>query len=79
MRVLKREKKMTDLPIKDLQSLRAQYVDQREDVKKSAELEERDLTDTDVASRAPRSSSAALNHWFPPLGASRGGIWKAAG
>jgi len=49
MRVLKREKKMTDLPIKDLQSLRAQYVDQREDVKKSAELEERDLTDTDVA------------------------------
>ena len=40
---------MTDLPIKDLQSLRAQYVDQREDVKKSAELEERDLTDTDVA------------------------------
>lgn len=49
MRVLKREKKMTDLPIKDLQALRAQYVDQREDVKKSAELEERDLTDTDVA------------------------------
>jgi hypothetical protein len=40
---------MTDLPIKDLQALRAQYVDQREDVKKSAELEERDLTDTDVA------------------------------
>jgi hypothetical protein len=49
MRVLKREKKMTDLPIKDLQALRAQYVDQREDVKKSAELEERDLSDTDVA------------------------------
>jgi len=40
---------MTDLPIKDLQALRAQYVDQREDVKKAAELEERDLTDTDVA------------------------------
>jgi len=40
---------MTDLPIKDLQALRAQYVDQREDVKKSAELEERDLSDTDVA------------------------------
>ena len=40
---------MTDLPIKDLQALRQQYVDQREDVKKSAELEERDLTDTDVA------------------------------
>jgi len=29
--------------------LRSQYVDQREDVKKSAELEERDLSDTDVA------------------------------
>ena len=41
--------KMTDLPIKDLQALRQQYVDQREDVKKAAELEERDLTDTDVA------------------------------
>ena len=40
---------MTDLPIKDLQALRQQYVDQREDVKKAAELEERDLTDTDVA------------------------------
>ena len=40
---------MTDLPIKDLQALRSQYVDQREDVKKSAELEERDLSDTDVA------------------------------
>ena len=40
---------MTDLPIKDLQALRAQYVEQREDVKKAAELEERDLTDTDVA------------------------------
>jgi len=40
---------MTDLPIKDLQALRAQYVDQREDVKKAAELEERDLNDTDVA------------------------------
>ena len=49
MRVLKRKKKMTDLPIKDLQALRSQYVDQREDVKKSAELEERDLSDTDVA------------------------------
>lgn len=41
--------KMTDLPIKDLQALRLQYVDQREDVKKAAELEERDLSDTDVA------------------------------
>ena len=40
---------MTDLPIKDLQALRAQYVEQREDVKKAAELEERDLNDTDVA------------------------------
>ena len=40
---------MTDLPIKDLQALRSQYVNQREDVKKSAELEERDLSDTDVA------------------------------
>ena len=40
---------MTDLPIKDLQALRSQYVEQREDVKKAAELEERDLTDTDVA------------------------------
>ena len=40
---------MTDLPIKDLQALRQQYVDQREDVKKAAELEERDLNDTDVA------------------------------
>ena len=40
---------MTELPIKDLQALRSQYVDQREDVKKSAELEERDLSDTDVA------------------------------
>ena len=40
---------MTDLPIKDLQALRQQYVDQREDVKKSADLEERDLSDTDVA------------------------------
>lgn len=49
MRAHKRKKKMTDLPIKDLQALRSQYVDQREDVKKSAELEERDLTDTDVA------------------------------
>jgi len=39
---------MTDLPIKDLQALRQQYVDQREDVKKAAELEERDLSDTDV-------------------------------
>jgi HK97 family phage major capsid protein len=39
---------MTDLPIKDLQALRQQYVDQREDVKKAAELEERDLNDTDV-------------------------------
>lgn len=39
---------MTDLPIKDLQALRAQYVEQREDVKKAAELEERDLNDTDV-------------------------------
>ena len=39
---------MTDLPIKDLQAMRQQYVDQREDVKKAAELEERDLTDTDV-------------------------------
>ena len=29
--------------------MRSQYVDQREDVKKSAELEERDLSDTDVA------------------------------
>ena len=41
--------KMTDLPIKDLQALRQQYVEQREDVKKAAELEERDLSDTDVA------------------------------
>ena len=49
MRAPKKEMTMTDLPIKDLQALRAQYVDQREDVKKSAELEERDLTDTDVA------------------------------
>ncbi|NBX10036.1 MAG: hypothetical protein EBR05_09580 [Marivivens sp.] len=40
---------MTDLPIKDLQALRQQYVEQREDVKKAAELEERDLNDTDVA------------------------------
>ena len=40
---------MTDLPIKDLQALRSQYGDQREDVKKSAELEERDLSETDVA------------------------------
>ena len=40
---------MTDLPIKDLQALRQQYVDQREDVKKAAELEERDLNETDVA------------------------------
>ena len=40
---------MTDLPIKDLHALLSQYVDQREDVKKSAELEERDLSDTDVA------------------------------
>ncbi len=40
---------MTDLPIKDLQALRSQYVNQREDVKKSAELEERDFSDTDVA------------------------------
>ena len=40
---------MTDLPIKDLQALRQQYVEQREDVKKAAELEERDLSDTDVA------------------------------
>lgn len=40
---------MTDLPIKDLQALRQQYVDQREDVKKAAEIEERDLSDTDVA------------------------------
>jgi len=39
---------MTDLPIKDLQALRQQYVDQREDVKKAAELEERDLNETDV-------------------------------
>jgi hypothetical protein len=46
--VLKRDKKMTDLPIKDLQALRQQYVDQREDVKKAAELEERDLNETDV-------------------------------
>ena len=45
----KRKKKMTDLPIKDLQALRQQYVEQREDVKKAAELEERDLNDTDVA------------------------------
>jgi HK97 family phage major capsid protein len=44
----KKKKKMTDLPIKDLQALRQQYVDQREDVKKAAELEERDLSDTDV-------------------------------
>ena len=49
MRVPKKKKKMTDLPIKDLQAMRQQYVDQREDVKKAAELEERDLTDTDVA------------------------------
>jgi HK97 family phage major capsid protein len=49
VRAPKKEMTMTDLPIKDLQALRAQYVDQREDVKKSAELEERDLTDTDVA------------------------------
>lgn len=40
---------MTDLPIKDLQALRQQYVEQREDVKKAAEIEERDLSDTDVA------------------------------
>jgi len=39
---------MTDLPIKDLQAMRQQYVEQREDVKKAAEIEERDLTDTDV-------------------------------
>lgn len=38
-----------DLPIKDLQALRQQYVEQREDVKKAAELEERDLSDNDVA------------------------------
>jgi len=49
MLVPKRKKKMTDLPIKDLQALRQQYVEQREDVKKAAELEERDLNDTDVA------------------------------
>jgi hypothetical protein len=38
-----------DLPIKDLQALRQQYVEQREDVKKAAELEERELNDNDVA------------------------------
>ncbi|MGB0141594.1 MAG: phage major capsid protein [Luminiphilus sp.] len=38
-----------DLPIKDLQALRQQYVEQREDVKKAAELEDRDLNDADVA------------------------------
>lgn len=38
-----------DLPIKDLQALRQQYVEQREDVKKAAELEERDFSDNDVA------------------------------
>ena len=48
MLVVKNRKKMTDLPIKDLQALRQQYVEQREDVKKAAELEERDLNDTDV-------------------------------
>lgn len=37
------------MPIKDLQALRQQYVEQREDVKKAAELEERDLSDNDVA------------------------------
>lgn len=38
-----------DLPIKDLQALRQQYVEQREDVKKAAELEERELNDSDIA------------------------------
>ncbi len=37
-----------DLPIKDLQALRQQYVEQREDVKKAAELEERELNDQDI-------------------------------
>ncbi len=49
MRAPNNNMKMTDLPIKDLQALRQQYVEQREDVKKAAELEERDLSDTDVA------------------------------
>ena len=38
-----------DLPIKDLQALRQQYVEQREDVKKAAELEEREMNDNDIA------------------------------
>jgi HK97 family phage major capsid protein len=38
-----------DLPIKDLQALRQQYVEQRNDVKQAAELEDRDLNEADVA------------------------------
>ena len=40
---------MQDLPIKDLQQLRERYVAEREDVKKAAELEDRDFNDTDIA------------------------------
>ena len=40
---------MQDLPIKDLQQLRERFVNEREDVKKAAELEDRDFSDTDIA------------------------------